>query len=312
MPVNFSKTTEKIRVFLDNIHLPMLDISLWNLLKIYIGGLFRNQVTKQAEGISWNFFISLFPFLLFLLSILPYFPHYQEVYDYIFHDIIPRVLPSNVRGDVMEYIEGIIMPKMEGISTLTIILVLFFSTSGTYSLINGFNENTDTQRGVVKEYVLSFFITLGFTIAIVLSILGIYYAEVVFKLLMPDYQSNWFASNLTKIISYVSFPLFYGLTLALVYWVGAVKIKRFGQAIPGAILTTILFMITTYVFAVYVRDIARYNVLYGSIGSFILLMIWVNVNVVLILIGNELNLAIKKIHTENQQKNSNIHRDIGA
>ncbi|WP_457834748.1 YhjD/YihY/BrkB family envelope integrity protein, partial [Staphylococcus aureus] len=65
--------------------------------------------------------------------------------------------------------------------------------------------------------------------------------------------------------------------------------------IPGAIFSTLLFGFITYVFAFYVRDIARYNFLYGSIGSIILVMIWVNLNIILILFGNELNLAIKKV-----------------
>ncbi|MGL6128876.1 YihY/virulence factor BrkB family protein, partial [Chryseobacterium artocarpi] len=84
----------------------------------------------------------------------------------------------------------------------------------------------------------------------------------------------------------------------LFYWLGTVKIIRFRQAIPGAILTTILFVVTTYIFAIYVKDIARYNVLYGSIGSMILLMVWVNVNVYLLLFGNELNMAIRKLRIE--------------
>ena len=65
-------------------------------------------------------------------------------------------------------------------------------------------------------------------------------------------------------------------------------------------------MVVTYFFAFYVSEIARYNVLYGSVGSMILLMIWVDVNVVLIMFGNELNLAIKRIHDSNKQKNSNV------
>jgi membrane protein len=79
---------------------------------------------------------------------------------------------------------------------------------------------------------------------------------------------------------------------------GTVRIARFRQAIPGAILTTVLFVVTTYGFAIYVKNIARYNVLYGSIGSMILLMVWVNVNVYLLLFGNELNMALRKLRIE--------------
>ena len=114
----------------------------------------------------------------------------------------------------------------------------------------------------------------------------------------PAYDISWLVNNLSKIIGFVSFPLFYFILLTLFYWLGTVKITRFRQAIPGAILTTVLFVVTTYIFAIYVKDIARYNVLYGSIGSMILLMVWVNVNVYLLLFGNELNMAIRKLRIE--------------
>ena len=277
MEIKKFKIFQKIHGFLDGIHLPMLDISLWGLLEIYVGGIFQKQIIRQAASVSWSFFLSLFPLILFILSVLPYLPHYEELYHYIFNELMPRIA-----------------------------LVLIFATNGTYALINGFNHDTDTQRGLIREYLLAFLITASFTVAIVMCLLGIYYAEVVFKLLMPEYPSNWFFSNLTVIIGYFSFPLVYCLALALLYWVGSVEITRFKQSIPGAILTTVLFMVVTYFFAFYVSEIARYNVLYGSVGSMILLMIWVDVNVVLIMFGNELNLAIKRIHDSNKQKNSSV------
>jgi membrane protein len=121
---------------------------------------------------------------------------------------------------------------------------------------------------------------------------------VVLKQFTPVYDVSWLVNNLSEIIGFVSFPLFYFILLTLFYWLGTVKIARFRQAIPGAILTTVLFVLTTYLFALYIKNIARYNVLYGSIGSMILLMIWVNVNVYLLLFGNELNMAIRKLRIE--------------
>ena len=249
MEIKKFKIYQKIHGFLDGIHLPVLDLSLWGLLEIYVGGIFQKQIIRRASSVSFSFFISLFPLILFILSVLPYLPHYEELYYYIFNELMPHVLPDHMLDDVTGYIEQNIMPSIAEMSLLTIGLVLIFATNGTYALINGFNHDTDTKRGMIWEYFLAF------------------------------------------------------LLLTLLYWVGSVDITRFKQSIPGAILTTILFMVVTYFFAIYVSKIARYNVLYGSIGSVILLMIWVDVNVVLIMFGNELNLAIKRIHDSNRQKN---------
>lgn len=298
MTVKTPKFILKIHEFLDNIHIPFLGVSLWKMFEIYIQGVFKDRIGRKAAAISWNFVFSLFPFILFLLSILPYLPEYDKLQFYIFEVLMHNIFPGKIEGDVRSYIQDNIIPNMKSISNFTIILALVFATNGTFALIDGFNENTEEKLNDVKEFIIAFFITIGFISVVLLSIFGVYYSEFVLKMLTPKYDISWFVDNLSKIIGFISFPLFYFLLLTLFYWAGTVKITKFKQAIPGAIFTTVLFILTTYLFAIYVRNFARYNVLYGSIGSMILLMVWVNVNVYLLLFGNELNLAIRRVRIE--------------
>lgn len=288
----------KIRKWLDQIHIPFLGISLWKMFEIYGQGVFKMQIGRSAASISWSFFLSLFPFILFLLSVMPYLPHYDKLQFYIFEVLMPNVFPAHIQKDVSNYITNFIIPNMKNISNLTIVFAMIFATNGTHSLINGFNINTNLQRGAVKEYLVAFFITMAFVLLIIASLLGVYYSEVVLKLFTPQINISWLVDNMSKLIGFVSFPLFYFILLTLFYWVGCLKITSFKQAIPGSVFTTILFILLTYFFAIYVRDFARYNLLYGSIGSIILVMVWVNINIMLILLGNELNIAIKKVRVE--------------
>ena len=312
MGIKTPKFLLKIHEFLDGIHIPFLGISLWKMFEIYGKGVFKMQIGRIAASISWSFFLSLFPFILFLLSLLPYLPHYDKLKFYIFEVLMHNVFPSHIQNDVSGYIKDFIIPNMKNISNLTIIFAMIFAVNGTHSLINGFNLNTNLQRGVVKEYFVAFGITIAFIFLIIASLLGIYYSEVVLKLFTPQINISWFVDNMAKIIGFISFPIFYLILLALFYWVGCLKITTFKQAMPGAILTTVLFMLLTYFFAIYVKDFAKYNVLYGSIGSIILVMVWVNVNIILILLGNELNIAIKKVRVEkmiSDEMNANILAD---
>lgn len=288
----------RIQKFFDGIHIPVLGISLWKMLSIYLDAIFKNPLGRQAASISWSFFLSLFPMILFFLSVLPFMPHYDKLQFYIFEVLMPKVFPSHMQSDVTGYIQSSLIPNMKSISNFTILLSFIFATNGCFSLINGFNRNTELQRTFVKEYLLAMLITICFLSFVCLSIFGIYYSEVVLKLFTPAYDISWFTKNLTKIIGFISFPFFYFILLTLFYWIGCIKITRLREAFPGAVLTTVLFVILTYFFAIYVANIARYNVLYGSIGSIILVMVWVNVNVFLVLMGNELNLAIKKVKLE--------------
>ena len=298
MPNNLKRILRYIPDLLDRIPVPFLGVSLWKMFEIYIKGIFRYKIGRMAAAISWNFVLSLFPFILFLLSVLPYLPHYDKLQFYIFEVLMHRIFPGKIEADVISYIQHSIMPNVTGVNTFTIILVLIFATNGTFALIDGFNEHTEEKLNDVKEFIVAFFVTLGFITVVLLTLFGIYYSEVVLKLFKPEYDISWLVDNLSKIIGFISFPVFYFVLLTLFYWVGTVKINRPRQAMPGAILTTILFIITTYGFAYYVGNFARYNVLYGSIGSMILLMVWVNVNVYLLLFGNELNLAIRRMRIE--------------
>lgn len=289
---------KKIHTFLDGIHIPFLGISLWKMFEIYGKGIFQIQLGRQAASISWSFFLSLFPFLLFTLSLLPYLPHYDKLQFYVFEILMRNIFPAHMQNDVSDYIQTSIIPNLKNFSNITIVFALIFATNGAHSLINGFNLNTELKRTFVKEYLVSFAITLAFIIVILFSLLGIYYSEIVLKLFTPRYNISWFAENFSIIIGYVSFPFFYFILLMLFYWVGCLKITTIKQAIPGAILTTFLFVLITFIFAFYVKKFARYNVLYGSIGSIILVMVWVNMNIILVLLGNELNIAIKKVRVE--------------
>ncbi len=288
----------KIRNFLDELHIPVLGISLWKMFEIYGKGVFKMQIGRSAASISWSFFLSLFPFILFLLSVMPLLPHYDKLQFYIFEILLHNILPSHIQKDVTDYIQNFILPNMKNISNLTIVFAMVFAVNGTHSLINGFNLNTNLRRGAVKEYLVAFVITIAFIVLVLASLLGVYYSEVVLKLFTPEINISWLVDNMAKIIGFISFPVFYFILLALFYWVGCLKITTFKQAIPGAILTTILSVVLTYFFAIYVKNFARYNVLYGSIGSIILVMVWVNINIILILLGNELNIAIKKVRVE--------------
>lgn len=274
--------------------MPAFGISFAEFFRIYSGGISDIKIGKMAAGISWAFFMSLFPLILFLLSLLPYLPHYEELQEYILTVLLSNILPENVYGQVRSYIVETFIPNIENLSPLTVLLSLIFATNGTHQLVDGFNHN-QVRRSFIKDYSVSLLITSLFIAALILSILGIYYAEVVTKLLNSEKNLSWIAENLTAIISFVSFPLFYFLLLSGFYWLGTERIHRWVHALPGALLTTVLFMLVTYLFAIFLKNFARYNVLYGSIGTMIALMVWVNLNIIIILLGNELNLSVRKM-----------------
>jgi membrane protein len=106
---------------------------------------FLKPFNRTSAAISWSFFFSLFVFICFCLSILPYLPHYDKLQFYIFEVLMHNVFPAHMQADVSHYITKSIVPNMKSISNFTIVFALIFATNGT-SLINGFNENTEEKK----------------------------------------------------------------------------------------------------------------------------------------------------------------------
>ncbi len=286
---------KKIQLYLNKIHFSSLGLSLYQILDIYGKNIFQNKIGKQAASISWSFFLSLFPFMLFILSLLPYLPHYEGLQIYLFKKLLPEILPKNIALEVISYLKNFLIPNLNSLNNIpTILFALIFGTNGTYSLINGFNENSDLKRSFIREYLISIGVTLSFITLIILNFLGIYYTQIVLRIFSPN-NNDFMIFHLSKFVGWVSFPFFYFILLSLFYWVGCLKIKKWKQAIPGSIFTTILFVISTYIFAFYLKKFANYNIFYGSIGSVIIIMVWININIVLLLLGNELNILLRKL-----------------
>ena len=286
---------KKIQLYLNKIHFSSLGLSLYQILDIYGKNIFQNKIGKQAASISWSFFLSLFPFMLFILSLLPYLPHYEGLQVYLLKKLLPEILPKNIALEVISYLKNFLIPNLNSLNNIpTSLFALIFGTNGTYSLINGFNENSDLKRSFIREYLISIGVTLSFITLIILNFLGIYYTQIVLRIFSPN-NNDFMIFHLSKFVGWVSFPFFYFILLSLFYWVGCLKIKKWKQAIPGSIFTTILFVISTYIFAFYLKKFANYNIFYGSIGSVIIIMVWININIVLLLLGNELNILLRKL-----------------
>ena len=106
--------------------------------------------------------------------------------------------------------------------------------------------------------------------------------------------------EVTTIISIARYSLVFFailLSVSLIFYYGP-KTKGLPFFSPGAILSTILILISSYAFAFYIETFSQYNRLYGSLGAILIFMFWLFINSFLLLVGFELNAAIiKSINT---------------
>jgi membrane protein len=272
-------------------------ISLWELAEIYYRFFKKSNLIIRAKAISWSLFLSFFPFLIFIFSLIPFMPHFEEIQEKLYELVIQRFLPEKISFQLYEFIQDIIKNKFT-FQPISILLTLYFATGGIYSLINGFsskNHKINIKNNLVINYIISMCITIIVVVSVLASLLLFYYTEIVWKYI--EFQEVYTQiQSLSGVFSWLYGLILYFFGVLILYYFGSQKTLRVKECFPGSILALIFSILITYGFAFYVVHFMKFNALYGSLGSVFILMLWIFLNVLLILIGFEVNIIIKNFH----------------
>ncbi len=274
-------------------------MSLYELLRMYWEGIINGFITVRAGAIAYSFFMAVFPFLLFTLSLIPLVPidGFQNDFIAFIHDIIP---PKTF--DVMDNIIYDIATKpKKGLMSFSILLSVLFMANGTNAILTGFEESVHKiidRRNIFKQYAVALGLSLILVLILFITVIAVIYFEIiiVYNLqqhgIIKDYN---FWTETGKNTFYLTMIL---ISVSLLYYYGTKEGKRLKFISPGSIMTTFLIVISFYLFRFYIDHFARYNQLYGSIGAFLIIMLMIWLNSLILLLGHELNMAILKYKNE--------------
>ena len=306
--------------FLRRVRFPGTKVPLLDVLTDFIKLFTKGRTIDRAAGVAFNFFVALFPLILFFFTMIPYIPipHLDERLMQVLQDFIPMGTFDYVTG----IINGIMNQPHEGLLSISIILCLVFGSSGIVAFFNGFrnvyadyiSDKDIGFKGWLIQRIFAILMLLIIGALLLLSILLISLGGTVLKQLADNEVITagkfvFFLFNLLRWVIAV-FALCFGI--AILYYFGNVrynehyrvelkhpnrkgkKYREFVIFSPGAILATILFVLGTVGFNIYISNFSRYNVLYGSIGTLIILLLWIWIVSILILTGNDLNSGIRR------------------
>ncbi|GAA4953373.1 YihY/virulence factor BrkB family protein [Algibacter agarivorans] len=289
--------------FFKQIKLPGLEgLSFFDLLELYITGIVRGALTTRASAIAFNFFMALFPFLLFVLIIIPYIP--IDDFKIEFLVFLESFLPPSTSDFFFENIfENIDQSQRGGLLSSVFLLSIVLMANGVNAVFLGFENSYHEQltRNVFKQYLyaLSIALILAFLLIVTIAVLGYFQIYVVQGLLHAlenrGYEVDSEGVFWPDIVKYVFFVAMVYLTTAILYYFGTREGKHSKFFSVGALFTTLLILLTSYLFGVYIENFGQYNKLYGSIGALLVLLfyLWLNSNI--LLLGYELNASLNKL-----------------
>jgi len=263
--------------------------SLYELFNLYFIGIIKGAISTRASSISFSFFMAFFPFILFVLNLIPYFP--IDNFDQVFLSLMESLLPNESSSFFHDIFIDINSNKRSGLLSTTLIFSIVLIGNGVNAVFEGFTDSYHVQfsRNLFKQYLYAIFVGL----ILVIVVLFATFSSVLFNFLIN--QSNSFISFLIFYIKYIFLIIIALISFSSLYYFGTIQGKNLKFISPGSIMTTILLFLSTYLFRLYIDNFSNYNELYGSIGALIIMMLFIWINSISLLLGFELNVVIYKL-----------------
>jgi len=278
--------------------LPGFDsMPLYYVLIFFFRGLFKGVLTYRAAAIAYNFFLALVPLILFLFTLIPYVT--STNYQSELLDLLDDVIPSNIWTMVESTLVEIISRPKSGLLSLGFLMAIYFATNGVDAIIEGFNQSYHRIKTWPwwKQKIYAFLLMVVMSFLGFISMLFLTSGKFIINTLGKyDIITGQVTIFLLLIIQWLVIIAVLLLSVSMLYYFGQKKENkedyRFFSA--GSILSTGLFIVGGLLLKTYFENFSNYNVLYGSIGSLIILLVWLFYNALIILIGFELNTSIRR------------------
>lgn len=264
----------------------------YHVLSKVVDKITDNDTSERAGSVAYSLLLAVFPTLIFLFTLIPYIPSINEQEIMGFFE---QVLPGGTFNSVGATIKDIISRPRGGVLSVGFLLALYSATSGMVALMNAFNSSHEIaeERTFLSKRLVAVGLTITLALTLFLAITVLVVGGVVIEhLARYGFFSNVVVYFVLKIARYLGvFAVFVGV-VSVIYRYGPDVQMKWAFITPGAVTASVLIVLTTLGFSYYVANFGSYNKVYGSIGTLIALMIWVNLVSLLLIIGFEINVSL--------------------
>lgn len=317
--VNWKERSDQIRKWVENLPIlkQLLDYSKRNSLMGFDGvpiydvitfvfqEIKRDDLFTRANSIAFSFFLSIFPSLLMLFTLVPFFIDLLVIwfpdmanFDRIIFDEISSIMPGEAGLTIFGFIQEITSQPKLGLLSFGFLLAIYFSSNGMLAMMNSFDKvyaKTFRQRGTIRKRIVAIGLTGLLGLFIVASAMLVILGDNIIYWLTELVNLSQATTSLISIFRWLIMLALYYFTIGSLYRYGAATKKRFSYFSPGVTLATLLSLATSVAFSFYVDEFNRYDTytkFYGSIATIIIIMLWIQFNALILLIGFELNASI--------------------
>ncbi|MFM2208274.1 MAG: hypothetical protein RL213_2249 [Bacteroidota bacterium] len=274
--------------------LPGFDnIPIYDVADFFFTGIQRGSIVMRSQSLAYSFFLAIFPSIIFVFSLIAYIP-VQGLQDYAL-SITKDILPKDAFLWARQTIEDIIRIQRGGLLSFGFLMALYFTTNGFMTMMRGFNSSYHIaeNRSPWQQRFTAVILTLILTILTTVASLIIFFSGYAIDFLAEHHilRSKTYVALLLIFKWAVVLALFFLAISFLYYYAPAVK-RRWRFISPGSSFATLLSVLFSTGFAYFVNNFGNYNKVYGSIGTIIVVMLWIYFNSMSLILGFELNASI--------------------
>lgn len=292
----------------NNVFLPGLrGQSLYSVGVLFVKGMQKGFIADRAAAVAFNIFTSLFPMLLIAFTIIPYvpFPNFQEELLGLIRSFLPEALWS-VLETTITYI---VTQKSGNWLSIGIVSSLYLSSNGIDSLLRSFSRTYHDQFGRFNGFqrrLMSFLVMIVFVLLLLFAItIRVSDKYVVNYIVSKHVDLSNFLIFCVHAVNYLMSVFMMLLAVSTLYR-AAMKERR---GVPiftiGGTIATILLILTSYLFQIYIENFSLYNVLYGSLGTVLLLNAYLYLNSMFLIVGFDINASVYAAWKTSNQMNCN-------
>jgi membrane protein len=284
---------ERIGKVMETIRIPFLEgMNLRSILRFFYEAIWEGSISARASSIAYSFFLAIFPGILFFFTLIPYFP-IPNLQTEVFR-LLRDVLPPQSYDAAYTTIADVLNNKNSGLLSFGFFAALLFATNGTSSLLSNFGQTIHRKESVEfwKLYLYSLLLTIIFSAVFFTGIISIVMTQSVTDFMVSKdwiQQANADFLQKTRWLFLLGTLLF---SVSALYFFSPLRKKQWGFFSIGAIFATALIIASSSGFSYYVDNFSQYNRLYGSIGTLMVIMLWIYINAFVLIIGFELNMSV--------------------
>ncbi len=286
-------------------------IPIYNLVEFIQQETKNDGLTSRANSMAFSFLLAIFPSIIVLFTLLAYTPLY-ETFDVTLERSIRDIMPGSAGKLVFQTIEDLTTIPRSGLLSFGFFLAIWFSSNGMMSMMREMEKRYKTtfrRRSSLEKRWTAIKLTglLGTVLigSVIFVILGNTILGLVFRLVKMDWLSKMMLFGFRWV---VILSLFY-TGISLIYRYGVPTRRRIALVNTGAVVATFLSILTSWAFSFYVDNFGSYNKIYGSIGTLIVLMLWLQLNCFILLLGFEINAGIAVIRDRRREQHQSPERE---